>query len=40
MINKALKDGLITKKQANNLPPNLLKAIVMEKRKKGGKRGG
>ena len=40
MIDKALRDGLITKKQKDKLPPHLLKAIVMKKRKKGGKRGG
>ena len=40
MIEKALRDGLITKKQKDKLPPHLLKAIVMKKRKKGGKRGG
>ena len=40
IIEKALRDGLITKKQKDKLPPHLLKAIVMKKRKKGGKRGG
>ena len=33
MINKALKDGLITKKQHNSLPPQLLKAIIKKKSK-------
>lgn len=40
MIEKALRDGLITEKQKKNLHPNLLKAIINKKRKKGGKRGG
>ena len=40
IIEKALRDGLITKKQKDKLPPHLLKAIIMKKRKKGGKRGG
>ena len=33
--NKAVKDGLLTQKQHDNLPPQLLKAII--KKKKSGK---
>ena len=33
---KALKDGLITQKQYDKLPPHLLEAIVKSKNKKGG----
>ena len=35
---KALKDGLITKKQYEKLPPHFLEAIIKSKRK-GGKKG-
>tara|TARA_R100001079_G_scaffold110299_2_gene85283 strand:+ start:71 stop:271 length:201 start_codon:yes stop_codon:yes gene_type:complete len=31
MFLKAEKDGIITKKQHNSLPPNLLKAIIKKK---------
>ena len=33
MFNKAVKDGLLTQKQHDNLPPQLLKAIVNKKKK-------
>jgi len=33
MFLKAEKDGLITKKQHNSLPPQLLKAIIKKKSK-------
>ena len=35
-LKKALKDGLISQKQYDKLPPHLLEAIVKSKRKKGG----
>jgi len=35
MFNKAVKDGLLTQKQHDKLPPQLLKAII--KKKKSGK---
>ena len=35
-FNKAVKDGLISQKQHNALPPQLLEAII--KSKKGGKK--
>tara|TARA_R110000824_G_C15210060_1_gene676507 strand:+ start:303 stop:563 length:261 start_codon:yes stop_codon:yes gene_type:complete len=35
MFDKALKDGLITKKQMNNLHPNLVVAIIKKKRASG-----
>lgn len=34
---KALKDGIITKKQYEKLPPHFLEAIIKSKRKGGGK---
>jgi len=34
MFLKAEKDGIITKKQHNSLPPNLLKAIIKKKTEK------
>ena len=33
MFNKAVKDGMLTKKQHDNLPPHLLKAIIKSKTK-------
>jgi len=36
MFEKALKDGLITKGQMNNLHPNLVTAIIKKKRGSGG----
>lgn len=35
---KALKDGIITKKQYEKLPPKLLDGIVKSKTKGGGKK--
>ena len=36
-VQKALKDGLLTQKQYDKLPENLLKGIVKSKRKGNGK---
>ena len=36
VLQKALKDGLLTQKQYDKLPEKLLEGIVKSKRKKGG----
>ena len=38
MSKKALKDGIISQKQYDKLPPHFLEAIIKSKRK-GGKKG-